>query len=423
MKAYKYVVIILALFTSVCMQAKEPLISLFNGQNLDGWTNVYNSPDTWAIENEILICSGQPQGVLRTDKQYENYILELEWQRQDLKGENALLVHADALPATGGAFMRAFEINLDGEQGNGIRPLYNAFLIKNSAEKDKGKNSKPNKKWNTCRIESLDGMLTATINGNVQRVFNCNPRKGYICLTANGSSVHYKNINIRELPPSNTNEQTTALPAQGFVSLFNHVNLDNWKHVKGNEGHWQVKDGIISYDGKSEAEGEDRHLWTAKDYKDFVLIVDWRQPSEPKPDAVQVILPDGSYAVNKKGKQIKVTVPDAGDSGIYLRGTSKSQINIWNWPIGSGEIWGYRTDDKMPAQIRKAATPIVNADNPIGEWNRFEITVKGSFVTVLLNGKRVINNAELPDMPETGPIALQHHGDPVEFTNIFIKEL
>jgi hypothetical protein len=116
-------------------------------------------------------------------------------------------------------------------------------------------------------------------------------------------------------------------------------------------------------------------------------------------------------------------VPAAGDSGIYLRGSAKSQVNIWNWPVGSGEIWGYRTDKNMPPEVRKAATPKLNADNPIGRWNRFEITVIDDYVTVMLNTKEVISRARLPGMPKRGPIALQHHGDPVQFANIYIKEL
>ena len=77
----------------------------------------------------------------------------------------------------------------------------------------------------------------------------------------------------------------------------------------------------------------------------------------------------------------------------------------------------------MPPEVRRGATPLFNADNPIGEWNRFEITAIGNRVTVVLNGKKVIDNAELPGMPERGPIALQHHGDRIQFANIYIKEL
>ena len=72
--------------------------------------------------------------------------------------------------------------------------------------------------------------------------------------------------------------------------------------------------------------------------------------------------------------------------GIYLRGSSKSQVNIWCWPIGSGEVYGYRMDEKMPAAVRAGVTPKGNADKDVGEWNAFEITMKGDRLTVVLNG-------------------------------------
>jgi hypothetical protein len=65
----------------------------------------------------------------------------------------------------------------------------------------------------------------------------------------------------------------------------------------------------------------------------------------------------------------------------------------------------------------------VKADSPLGKWNRFLITLKNDRVTVVLNGQTVIDNVPLPGIPSRGPIGLQHHGDPVQFTNLFIKEL
>jgi hypothetical protein len=77
----------------------------------------------------------------------------------------------------------------------------------------------------------------------------------------------------------------------------------------------------------------------------------------------------------------------------------------------------------MPEEVRRAATPMFQADLQPGEWNRFIITVHDDLVTVELNGKTVIRDAHLPGMPRRGPITLQHHGDPIEFANIYIKEL
>jgi len=114
---------------------------------------------------------------------------------------------------------------------------------------------------------------------------------------------------------------------------------------------------------------------------------------------------------------------DELDSGIYFRGNNRSQVNLWNWPGGSGEVYGYRTNKKHSQAIRAALTPSVKADSPIGEWNRMLITLKGDRLTVILNGQQVIENAQLPGVPAKGKIALQHHGSAIEFANISIKEL
>jgi hypothetical protein len=153
------------------------------------------------------------------------------------------------------------------------------------------------------------------------------------------------------------------------------------------------------------------------------MVCDWRFPAKPKKLKRPVILPNGDYAMESSGKPKEVEVMDAGDSGIYLRGSSKSQVNMWCWPIGSGEVYGYRTDRSLPEKVRAGVTPKLKADKPLGEWNRFIITMKGDRLTVNLNGKVVIENAELPGVAKKGPIALQHHGDPVEFANLFIREL
>jgi hypothetical protein len=260
------------------------------------------------------------------------------------------------------------------------------------------------------------------VNGKiVTRGYHLNPRKGYICLESEGSEVHFRNIRIRELPGTNPPADVVAKEDEGFRSLYNGLDLRGWKQEPGHENHWRAKDWILDYDGKSEA--KDKNLWTEQEFENFTLIVDWRLPAKPTIEQVPVIRPDGSQTTDADGQPLTAAVKNAGDSGIYLRGSSKSQINIWNWPVGSGEIWGYRTDQNMSPDVRRGATPILNADHPVGRWNRFEITVIGDRVTVVLNGKTVIRKARLPGIPKRGPIALQHHGDPVQFANIYIKEL
>ena len=415
---------------------EEGFVPLFNGKNLDGWVNVNCAPETWQVKDGIIVCSGIPTGVLRTEKQYENYVLELEWCHIKEGGNAGLFIHSDPLPAVGQPFTRSIEVQImDGRDTENYTSHGDVFAIHGATMRpDKPhpggwmrslpseRRSKPAGQWNHYRLESRDGTVSLAVNGKVvTRGYDLKPRKGYVCLESEGSEVHFRNIRIKELPGSNPPADVVAEKDAGFRSLYNGLDLRGWKQEPGHKGHWQAKDWVLDYDGKSEA--GDKNLWTQQEFGNFTLIVDWRLPAEPKIDNVPVVLPDGSEAADSQGKPLTVAVPDAGDSGIYLRGTSKSQINIWNWPVGSGEIWGYRTDKTMPAEVRKAATPMLNADNPPGQWNRFEITAVGERVTVKVNGKTVIRQAELPGLPKRGAIALQHHGDPVQFANIFIKEL
>lgn len=410
---------------------QEAFVPLFNGRNLDGWVNVNCAPETWTVRDGMIVCSGVPTGVLRTERHYENYILELEWRHLREKGNAGLFVHSDPLPVTGQPFTRAIEIQiLDGNAGD-VFAIQGATMTPATPHPKGWTRALPSEnrmnplgQWNHYRVECRDGMVSLAVNGKeVTRGYHANPRKGYICLESEGGLIHFRNIRIRELPGSNPPPEVVAQEDQGFRSLYNGLDLRGWKQVPGNEGHWQAKDWILSYDGKSEAAGEDKHLWTERSFGDSTLIADWRLPAKPKLEFVPVVLPDGSPAAGPDGTPLAVAIMAAGDSGIYLRGQSKGQVNIWDWPVGSGELWGYRTDITMPPEVRRGATPILNADNPPGRWNRFEITARGERVTVKVNGQTVIRDAHLPGLPAKGPLALQHHGDPVEFANLYIKQL
>jgi hypothetical protein len=226
-----------------------------------------------------------------------------------------------------------------------------------------------------------------------------------------------------------------AMPAaaqvpEGFVSLFNGRDLAGWKVPDGDNGHWKVVDGVIDYDARSEAT-RDKNLWTEKEYRDFKLRIDWRLKSAPFQYRGPIVLPDGSEKLDETGKPIVIEFPDA-DSGILLRGGP--QVNIWCWPVGSGELWSVRRDKSLPAELRAAATPKLHADRNIGEWNTFEITLVGQQIDIALNGHQVIDNAKIPGIAASGPIGLQHHGNwngsrwtgppsLIQFRNISVKEL
>ncbi|MEM7474978.1 MAG: DUF1080 domain-containing protein [Planctomycetota bacterium] len=227
--------------------------------------------------------------------------------------------------------------------------------------------------------------------------------------------------------------QSDSADVDGFVSIFNGQDFSGWKLPEGDNGHWKVLDGVIDYDAGSEAK-QDKNLWTVKEYGDFILHIEWRLKQTSGLFDVPIVLQDGSYLKDPAGKKLTIKMPNA-DSGIFLRGTSKAQVNIWCWPIGSGEVYGYRNNDKIAPEIREGVTPRVNADNPVGQWNSFKIIMIGDRLTVVENNKMVLEQAQLPGVPKRGPIALQHHGginadgsfkpasSLIQFRNIRIKEL
>lgn len=414
---------------------------LFNGKDLSGWVNVNGRPDTWRVEKGEVITTGQPMGYLRTDRMYENFIADFEWMhtppKPDAVGNSGFFVWCDPIPALGTPiFSRGIEVqvlvNLEKKdfytsQGD-LFSIWGADCTPDRPHPQGWKRCLPSEnrckganEWNHYRVEANDGRITLAVNGKVvSGVSKCNPRKGYLALEAEGTECHFRNLKIKELPSTNPKPEEIADEAHDWTRLFNGEDLTHWKDDPGHKGHWTAKNGILSYDGKSEAKEKD--LWTEKEYGDFVLVADWRLPTKPEKKKRPVILPTGEYEM-EDGKPKEVEVMDAGDSGIYLRGSSKSQVNIWCWPIGSGEVYGYRTDKDMPAEVKAGVTPKVKADKAPGQWNRFIITMKGDRLTVDLNGKRVIENAKLPGVAKTGPIGLQHHGDAVEFANVFIRPL
>jgi hypothetical protein len=409
---------------------------LFNGKDLSGWVRVNCAPETFTVKDGMIITTGVPTGVLRSERQYENFELEIEWRHMKPQGNSGLFVWSDPLPAPGVPFTRAIEVQvLDGRNSESYTSHGDVFAIHGASfvpdrPHPEGwmrclpseRRARPSPEWNHYRVVCQNGVIQLAVNGKVvSGGSKTRPRKGYICLEAEGSECHFRNLRIRERPSTGPSPEEIAPLAEDFQSLYTGLDLAGWKVEPGHQGHWKPANWTLEYDGKSEA--KDMDLWSEKEYGNFVLICDWKLSGKPAPRMRPVILPSGEYAVDDQGKRKEVEVSDAGDSGIYLRGSSKSQVNIWCWPVGSGEVYGYREDRSLSPEVRAGVTPKKKADRPPGEWNRFVITMKGDRLTVELNGELVIERAQLPGVPARGRIALQHHGDPVQFANLFVKPL
>ena len=429
-------------------------VPMFNGRDLDGWVPCSIAPETFSMRNGMVVTSGQPVGTLRTAKMYENFIIEFDWRHMQSGGNSGLFIWADGLPVTGSHFSRGIEIQIldPGFNPPGKNHWYSThgdiFAVNGAALTVAGRISPDGKRsfpveertkaspeWNHYRLVANNGDISLSVNGKeVTTAKAASPRKGYLMLESEGSEAHFRNMRIEELPSTNPKPEEIALEAEGYIPLYNSVDLRDWKVPEGDNGHWKVVKELIDYDAESESAAKDKSLWSEREFGDFQLIVDWRIKEAPYLNPhVYRILPDGSEELGPDGKPKPYPQLDA-DSGIYLRGLSKYQVNIWTWPVGSGEMYGVRRDPAMAPEVRAGATPLLKADHPVGQWNRFNITVRGSTVTVLLNGKTVLPGVTIPGLPERGPIALQHHGTKkdglwtsspsrVQFRNVYVREL
>jgi hypothetical protein len=336
----------------------------------------------------------------------QDFVLELESE-----GDVSLLVGADALPAPGARLPRSIELG----SGGRIEARHGARIDVVRAG-EAGRRSSGG--WSRWQATARGGVVTVALDGReVSTAQGAGPRRGHVCLHARGPA-RFRSLRLREEPAEGPPLDAALVAAAdpGFRPLLGGADLAGWKKDPKNEGHWKLEDGVLDYDGRGD------HLWTEAELGDLELVADWRWSGKPADTPRPVILADGSTPPGEDGKPRTVTVADAGDSGIYLRGNDKSQVNIWCWPVGSGEVWGYRTDAAQPPEVRAAVTPRARADAPIGEWNRFRITMKGDRLTVVLNGQTVIERARLPGVPARGALALQHHGAPIQFANLYVRD-
>jgi hypothetical protein len=206
---------------------------LFNGRDLTGWVNVNTAPDTWSVRDGILECTGQPIGVMRTEKQYENFVLHIEWMHLEAGGNSGVFAWSDPTPAPGKTLPKGCEVqmleldfpNLNRDKDGKPRhpgyvsgELFGANGVTLTPDNPRGTRSmsfeyrcKPKGEWNTYLVVAVDGVIKLSINGKfVNGVANSSQRKGYLCLESEGAPVRFRNIKIMELPGGRATPEQTA---------------------------------------------------------------------------------------------------------------------------------------------------------------------------------------------------------------------
>lgn len=200
-------------------QTTEPLKfqPLFNGKNLNNWVNVNTDKSTWSVKNKMIICSGHPIGVMRTDRQYENFILEIEWRHMEAGGNSGVFIWSEGTQFKDDPLTKAIEVQMlelqyapmhsvteDYVHGE-LFPTMGLTAIPDNPRgirsKSIEKRCKGKGEWNKYVVVCVDGVVKLSVNGKfVNGLKSTERKKGYICLESEGAEIHFRNIRILELP-------------------------------------------------------------------------------------------------------------------------------------------------------------------------------------------------------------------------------
>src|SRR5215475_14492984 len=199
---------------------------LLNVRDLTGWVNVNTAPDTWRVENGMLVCSGHPTGVMRTVKQYENFLLHVEWMHTEPGGNSGMFLWSGPRPNPDSPFPDGVEVQMlelewpNLHKQNGVTPplayvhgeLFGVGKVKTIPDNPRGVRSmsienrcKGRGEWNTYDLVAVDGVIKLSVNGKfVNGIRQTSQKKGYICMESEGAKIYFRNIKIMELPPGVT---------------------------------------------------------------------------------------------------------------------------------------------------------------------------------------------------------------------------
>jgi hypothetical protein len=212
--------------TALCGAQPEAFHDLFNGKDLAGWVNVNTDKSTWSVKDGILICSGHPIGVMRTSRQYENFVLHIEWKHMEAGGNSGVFVWSDAKPQEKSRLPNGVEVQMleldwvNLNKVNGETPplayvhgeLFGVGGVQTTPDNPRGQRSKsienrckPRGEWNTYDVVCVDGVIKLSVNGKfVNGISRTTQKKGYLCLESEGGEIYFRNIKIMELPPGVT---------------------------------------------------------------------------------------------------------------------------------------------------------------------------------------------------------------------------
>jgi|694.fasta_scaffold83032_5 hypothetical protein len=386
--------------------------------------NVNCSPDTWTWKNGTARCTGKPVGVIRTKQLVTNLELSAEWRHLQKAGNSGIFLWAppevfvnlppDKLPPGGievqvldHGFTEHYEKST-GKKANWFTTNGDVFPVGSSAMKPfppvapDGKRSFPTSRhsrgtpeWNHYYVRAIDGEVRLWVNGHeVSGGNDCSPATGFLCLESEGAPVEFRRLRIRELPEGRT----------GFAPLFNGRDLTGWQ---GDTGGYEAVNGELQ-----SKPGVGGNLLTVNEYDDFVLRFDFKLT----PGANNGLAIRTPAQGNAAFDGIELQILDDGHEKY-------KELQPWQ---AHGSIYGVVAAERGTCL------------KPAGEWNTEEVTVQGSKIKVVVNGKTILDadtapfrdgqatpdGKPHPGLARTkGHIGFAGHHDEVHFRNIRVKPL
>ncbi|HAL72005.1 MAG TPA: DUF1080 domain-containing protein [Verrucomicrobiales bacterium] len=166
-------------------QEEQGFVPMFNANDLKGWVNANCAPETWSIKDGVIACTGLPTGALRTEKQYENFILEAEWRHLSEAGNSGIFVWGTPISAPGVPFLRGIEVQVldhgymkkaDPKKAKwftthgDVFPIHGATMDPHGESNGKRsfpseERSKPSPEWNHYRIVVKGDHYQSFVNG------------------------------------------------------------------------------------------------------------------------------------------------------------------------------------------------------------------------------------------------------------------
>jgi len=389
---------------------------LFDGKSTDAWRGYRGKefPSAgWAVDGDALkTASGG--GDIITKAQYGDFELQLEWKASP-KANSGIIYRCteqhDASWQTG----PEFQILEDSTYGAAATDMHSAGALYDLAAPAPEKLLKPAGEWNHGRIIWDDARIQHYVNGmkvvdvrtdgedwksriagskfGAYEGFGVQP-KGHIAIQDHGDTLWYRNIKVRDLDA----------PMPGEARLFNGKDLKGWVAFVPDKGGmtkeafevWSVKDGVLTCAGNPGG-----YIRTQKDYTNYVLKLKWR--FDPA-----------------KG---------AGNSGALCRMVGEDKV----WPksveaqLHSGNAGDFWNIDEFKMKVDPGRTQGRNTkklayhENPLGEWNEYEIIVDHATISLYVNGMLLNQATEVEEVP--GKICLQSEGAEIQFKDIRLAEI